>query len=1404
MVNTRHSRIAPRARPTSGRFSLPSAVLLVALVGCQGKVGVENRADTVCNPCGAGGSCAVGTVCDPTVGCCVPCPGGRCLYSACAAPADLGTPAPGSANDLGASGGGLCAPPGLPDVVEADVDPSGRVRRIIIDSNANVPAAEFQKRYGAFFGLSASDTLVSTPGPVGVNGFHHQFLTELHETVPVDGAEVVLTTLPDAVSGERLEAAIVDLPGAVNVATTPKIPSGRAEELAIHALAQKLGGKGKPKLIEPTPKLIILGGILVWRIVMTFQDLRSEYVAIVDAMSGVVLWVDSTAFGATYQDTSATGTDYSGSTRQFTAGADTTNPSHLILWSQADSAHTQYYDVPSGQSLEVETQNGNFVSLPAPGKFGVFVSAHEGITSTLHFLAATQQTDFTNWYPSNGIYQVNAFGSEGASLQYQPISGQPGSIKFGADGNPPGPFTTDKICLDGVAHETAHALAFQKFGSLTSFPNNGCGAPNQLNESCALYEAFGDIIGEATEQYARGAVDWIDCEDFLSTGQARSLKSPKDLVVTPNWIGQTGTFDLHGANAIDSSDKNWTDGNQYSRSGPASRWFYLITQGAQPPDVPIKIDAIGIASAAKVAWDTFTAHAWPGTYGTARIASQQAVEERCGIDSAMEASVVNAWFDVGNGGTFTPLLTFSPADDPQGANPVAPWPAHLQWNINPPKEQAWKVQIDTVPVLDPNDADFRELPGVADGTQGAHVDVNLRADTVYYWRVIPNLPNQPTVFDLSCARQTHVLKTQKQSPQMMSPQTTGAPGVNPWGLSFIWQQPKGAIGAHWSLYDANRSYTMHTDLSEAADCPGDACTVQRSVAIASSITWTVKPQGPTTLLPDGTGNGYSPNDGEAVTVQSVQTDTPAAVFTSPDNGDGVNPWEVALQWKPTPGAAQYDLDVHNVGGPTQPTWQIPGNRTSTVAQTVARFDEDSIHISVTLTPVGPVITTDAGQFQDNGTGDSRDLLNRGSQTIPCIDYPFNTCLGISNFADVDYGSTNNLGFEGVTGADGYLVTLYPIGHRPSDPAYVNTVNFNAANTFALLGNSATIQQLTPNWTSPWFGAGQAGYWVSVQACILGLATLPYGSQCSPVKHTNGASPYIDPSYAQKGEGPLYVQVPPVQFFNTENDLNFVPNIVNGHAIADIVWGADPVIYAPDHVEFTWYNGQECGVGGNPAVHTDSFTSSFSSNRFHSDVDLGSSNGSNVWGQYFSFQVSEISNVQGVTSSSTCRSIHIAAPRCGDGVINQSSEQCDDGPLNGSTQSPCSSNCTLNGLKCGQPVASTGGYEEYTKTISLGGPNARGYLWYNTLTIPDQIVVTSTKDGTQLFDSGCIGTCGGMMSCGPSTWAVSPELVGDSSPEGNVTITVHGGCGNPLNMSTEWIFYVECTASGLATIPAPAE
>lgn len=181
---------------------------------------------------------------------------------------------------------------------------------------------------------------------------------------------------------------------------------------------------------------------------------------------------------------------------------------------------------------------------------------------------------------------------------------------------------------DVVAHEFGHAI-FQ------TTPGGAGGG----RENGGLNEGTGDIFGALTEFFANNPNDPPDFlvgeeVNLVGSGEIRNMFNPAAKGHPNCWSTDIPNTEVHAA------------------AGPLNHWFYLVSQGSDPPGGPASpicaggppsVTGIGIIKAGQVFYNALLAKTSTWRYANARLASINAAVNAFGADSAECVTVTAAW-----------------------------------------------------------------------------------------------------------------------------------------------------------------------------------------------------------------------------------------------------------------------------------------------------------------------------------------------------------------------------------------------------------------------------------------------------------------------------------------------------------------------------------------------------------------------------------------------------------------------------------------------------------------------------------------------------------------------------------------------------------------------------------------
>lgn len=182
--------------------------------------------------------------------------------------------------------------------------------------------------------------------------------------------------------------------------------------------------------------------------------------------------------------------------------------------------------------------------------------------------------------------------------------------------------------IDVVAHEFGHAI-FQ-----TTPGGAGFG-----RENGGLNEATGDIFGALTEAFANNPNDPPDFlvgeeVNLVGSGEIRNMANPAAEGHPNCWSTAIPNTEVHAA------------------AGPLNHWFYLVSQGSNPPGGPASpicaggpasVTGIGIQAAGQIYYNAMLAKTSTWRYANVRLASINAAVNIFGANSPQCTTVKAAW-----------------------------------------------------------------------------------------------------------------------------------------------------------------------------------------------------------------------------------------------------------------------------------------------------------------------------------------------------------------------------------------------------------------------------------------------------------------------------------------------------------------------------------------------------------------------------------------------------------------------------------------------------------------------------------------------------------------------------------------------------------------------------------------
>ena len=155
-------------------------------------------------------------------------------------------------------------------------------------------------------------------------------------------------------------------------------------------------------------------------------------------------------------------------------------------------------------------------------------------------------------------------------------------------------------------------------------------------------------------------------------------------------------------------------------------------------------------------------------------------------------------------------------------------------------------------------------------------------------------------------------------------------------------------------------------------------------------------------------------------------------------------------------------------------------------------------------------------------------------------------------------------------------------------------------------------------------------------------------------------------------------------------------------------------------------------------------------------------------------------------SSTCK-----LATCGDLKVNARTEDCDDGPLNGTLASPNHCSATCKAVSCGNGVIEQGetcddGRDSLGNNNNAAGKRCNGTCHFNVCGDTDKLLgVEQCDDGNPVNGDGCdinctLSACGNGITAGTETCDDGNTVNGDGC-DNNCTVSA---CGNRITAGTE--------------------
>jgi bacillolysin len=190
--------------------------------------------------------------------------------------------------------------------------------------------------------------------------------------------------------------------------------------------------------------------------------------------------------------------------------------------------------------------------------------------------------------------------------------------------------------LDIAGHEIGHGL--------TTFSANLV----YQDESGALNESFSDIFGTAIEWFAKPATaNWALGED---------IGSPLRNLQNPNTYGDPDTY--FGTNWAPLGGPD--NGGVHTNSGVQNKWYYILSEGETGTNDngdSYAVSGVGMINASAIAFRNLTVYLTTNsTFADARFYGIQSAQDLFGGCSPEVEATTNAWYAVGVGPIYSPLV----------------------------------------------------------------------------------------------------------------------------------------------------------------------------------------------------------------------------------------------------------------------------------------------------------------------------------------------------------------------------------------------------------------------------------------------------------------------------------------------------------------------------------------------------------------------------------------------------------------------------------------------------------------------------------------------------------------------------------------------------------------------------
>lgn len=358
------------------------------------------------------------------------------------------------------------------------------------------------------------------------------------------------------------------------------------------------------------------------------QPVSRQYIY-VDAQTGAVLLTEDRIHAADAPGTAAT--RYSG-TQNIVCDAVSANQYRLREAGRGNGVETYNLNGGTNQGNATDFTNTSASWTSNTNGNNVAYDAHWGAEKTYDYYSTVQGR---NGIDGAGLLMVSYVHY---SNGYDNAFWDGGAMNYGDGSQQPGGFNP-LVAIDVCGHEFTHGV--------TQYTAN----LDYQDESGALNESFSDCMGTAIEFYAHpSSGNFLIGEQITVTANTalRSMSNPglygqPDTYLGNNWY--TGTGD---------------NGGVHTNSGVQNYWYYLLCQGGSGTNDnsnSYNITGIGMTSATAITFRSLTYYLInTSQYADARTYSIIAAQDLFGACSPEQIATTNAWYAVGVGPIFSPVV----------------------------------------------------------------------------------------------------------------------------------------------------------------------------------------------------------------------------------------------------------------------------------------------------------------------------------------------------------------------------------------------------------------------------------------------------------------------------------------------------------------------------------------------------------------------------------------------------------------------------------------------------------------------------------------------------------------------------------------------------------------------------